>query len=692
MSILTWDVNATDRKYSSGVDHVSIRNLTMKIGHNAWAWNGVTAINDNITGGESTKIYADNISYLNLTSDEEYGCTIESLQEPNAFAQFDGKKELVFGSDSIFNGIKAFQATQQVRNAFGLIYRTWYGDDDTPAGSNPKNCSYHFIYNCKASPASNEHATVNETPEAATHSREITTTKQSFDFTSWGMGRIKTAHIEIDCRGLSDLAFSKVVAYVEDSAMPMPDAETFKEFLDPNENIVGVEVDYENGTIERIGDAVGKNGGNDFDIYNAFGGRRRCNLADDGTITAWYGDSNYTESGENGQVMVYQPAFYYHTEPLELEPIGDGKRGYHILKANYYISDRPRKGFYRHPAFYNDDAEPIPYIFIGAYEASMFDVSENKYVNNNLEIVTIDIGEDILCSVGCSDPTDLTTGKKPISSARIPSGLGSEKYLNSHTAELMSRNHNIKVTDGWHIESVKVWNMYKLMTLIEYASFNMLESIGYGVSYVDDSGYNTYSCTALTGSTYNLGNASGVATKSINNLGTEFTEETTNGKTSVSYRGQENLWGNLHECVTGGVLGKNEAVPSWSKIHLYYTDDLRHEIDGSYSLSGCDFDCAAFPYGDVTSSLYIKYFGFATEEFDGWVFLPSMYSETLPENAIINSKVWPPISDSTSMYGMLFGGSWYTEETTGLDRAEYDATPRGHGIYIGARIMYIPNN
>jgi hypothetical protein len=31
-----------------------------------------------------------------------------------------------------------------------------------------------------------------------------------------------------------------------------------------------------------------------------YGNRRRCNVLDDGTITAWYGDSNFKEDGSNG--------------------------------------------------------------------------------------------------------------------------------------------------------------------------------------------------------------------------------------------------------------------------------------------------------------------------------------------------------------------------------------------------------
>ena len=55
-----------------------------------------------------------------------------------------------------------------------------------------------------------------------------------------------------------------------------------------------------------------------------YGGRKRCNVLDDGTITAYYGDVNYKEDGSNGQVMVYQPKFYYLMYPIKLEPITPG--------------------------------------------------------------------------------------------------------------------------------------------------------------------------------------------------------------------------------------------------------------------------------------------------------------------------------------------------------------------------------
>ena len=60
---------------------------------------------------------------------------------------------------------------------------------------------------------------------------------------------------------------------------------------------LGLTVDYENKSSERTQDAaVGKN----FDTYSMYGGRMRCNVADDGTILAFYGDANYKDDGSNG--------------------------------------------------------------------------------------------------------------------------------------------------------------------------------------------------------------------------------------------------------------------------------------------------------------------------------------------------------------------------------------------------------
>ena len=62
-------------------------------------------------------------------------------------------------------------------------------------------------------------------------------------------------------------------------------------------DIYGVEVDVVNKTFTRLAGAVGKTAGTDFNSINAFGGRKRCIITDDGDVLAYHGESAYTETG-----------------------------------------------------------------------------------------------------------------------------------------------------------------------------------------------------------------------------------------------------------------------------------------------------------------------------------------------------------------------------------------------------------
>ncbi len=71
--------------------------------------------------------------------------------------------------------------------------------------------------------------------------------------------------------------------------------------------------------LTRVGDAVGlvaevavgnETVRNDFDNIYPWCEIKRCTLADDGTVTSYFGDPNYTENGSKGQVMVEIPKFY----------------------------------------------------------------------------------------------------------------------------------------------------------------------------------------------------------------------------------------------------------------------------------------------------------------------------------------------------------------------------------------------
>ena len=145
-------------------------------------------------------------------------------------------------------------------------------------------------------------------------------------------------------------------------------------------DILGLQVDYQNKTMKRIAGAVNLTAGADFDKFEMFGGRKRCNVADDGTIVAYHGDPEYKEDGSMGQVMVYQPKFYYLVCPVVYDPIKSTGLGYHLRKANYYVSSNSRAGFRLHPAFYDENGNQVDYILMGAFEGSIYDTSAQAYL------------------------------------------------------------------------------------------------------------------------------------------------------------------------------------------------------------------------------------------------------------------------------------------------------------------------
>lgn len=150
------------------------------------AWNGLSTVTQSPSGAEPTKIYADDINYLNVYSAEEFGATIEAYTYPKGFA-------LCNGEASIANGVTI---GQQPRRAFGFCYRSVVGNDVEGEAYGYK---LHFIYGAKASPSERSHASINDSPEPSPFSWEITTTPVSvsgFQPTAYVCIESKTANPE----------------------------------------------------------------------------------------------------------------------------------------------------------------------------------------------------------------------------------------------------------------------------------------------------------------------------------------------------------------------------------------------------------------------------------------------------------------------------------------------------------------
>ena len=170
---------------------------------NGVAWNGLTAVTESPSGAEATPLYADDIKYLNLMSNEEFGATIEAYTYPEEFAQCDGSAAIATG---VYIG-------QQARKTFGLCYKTVLGND---VDSNDYGYKIHIIYGCLAAPSEKAYATINDSPEAITFSWEVTTTPVEVE------GFKPTASVTIDSTKVpaEKLAALEAKLYGDESSEP----------------------------------------------------------------------------------------------------------------------------------------------------------------------------------------------------------------------------------------------------------------------------------------------------------------------------------------------------------------------------------------------------------------------------------------------------------------------------------------
>ena len=419
-------------------------------------------------------------------------------------------------------------------------------------------------------------------------------------------------------------------------------------------DIYGVEVDFKNKKFTRLAGAVGKTPGDAFDGVKAFGGRRRCNVTDEGKVVAYFGDAGYSETGvltsaitkgegdnirtyaaeTKVQVMVEQPKFYYKVVPLELEKIQGGK-GFHMRKARYYVSDTMKAGFKLHPAFIKDGKEKN-FIYLSAYEGCTYDTSASAYKLNDAQ--DVDWTDDVLASIANAKPT----------SGLTQSGATRNGF----------RTIAAKRGLGWSQETVQAATATELLFLIEYASFDMQSKIGAGVTTKTDDG--ATSMTEITGATTTLGNKSGQV---IN----------TNDYSVVAYRGEENPFGNIWKWIDGiNVYNKNEGS-------VYIADH------------GFKDDTNAAPYSDAGITIcgsngYVSAFAY-NEDFD-WLFIASevLGNSSLPvgdyfwQNKAYNGYTVAILGGYWRSGSSAGGFGWYVYSTSGYRYRD-----------VGGRLLYVPD-
>lgn len=419
--------------------------------------------------------------------------------------------------------------------------------------------------------------------------------------------------------------------------------------------VLGIEWDVVNKTVTRLGEAIGKNPGADFDIYNMYGNRKKCIVTDTGVRLAYYGETGYTETGlltqelivntvtypvgTAVQVMVEQPAFWYKAVPIDFKAI-PGRRGFSVQKIRYYISETARFGFKLHPAFYTREAsrKPVGFNYLSAYEGCAWDTSGSVYLLNDEAIVDF----------------TATTGDKlsSIANAKPVSGLTND--LTRAKSRIIAKNRGT----GWQLADIFSNSASQLLFAIEYGSFDTQTKIGLGiVNKVDDAATNM---ADPTGSTFSIGNGSGMAVG-------------TNGLVSVIYRGQENFWGNIWK---------------WEDGLNVYADGVNNQAYIAYSAFADS--TITDPYFDVGFELanangYISAIGWS--EVCDFAFLAT---ETLgASNKPIEDYFYQAATSVGHKVSQL-GGPWISGTYAGGFFRSVAYTPSIRFRSVGARVLFVP--
>lgn len=422
-------------------------------------------------------------------------------------------------------------------------------------------------------------------------------------------------------------------------------------------DIYGVEVDFVNKKFTRLAGAVNRTPGEGFDGINCFGGRKRCNLTNDGRVAAYYGETGFSTTGKltqavdrnpegtetpdttlqfaSGtvvQVMVEQPKFYYKVVPLNVEK---KHKGGITRKVRYYVSDTPKAGFKLHPAFVENGNENEK-IYVAAFEGSLYDASAAVYILDDSQVA--DFTADMLSSIANAKPL---------------SGL-TQSATRANVRKLAEKRGS-----GWEQAYAATVSASQMLMLIEYASFNMQSCIGNGaVSKTDDGATNM---SEPTGTTINLGNASGVAANF-------------NGIQMISYRGEENFWGNIW----GWVDGINQYMDATTHEGTIYIADHTFTDDigtGAYEDAGI---IAVFGDGYVSAFCY-------SEKYD-WLFIPG---ELLGNTALpVGDYCW---NGNTGWRVAILGARWDDGLHAGAFCWGLNHASSSRTRYVGGRLVYVPS-
>lgn len=416
------------------------------------------------------------------------------------------------------------------------------------------------------------------------------------------------------------------------------------------DDVYGVEVDFVNKKFTRLAGAENMTAGDDFSALNPWGGRKRCILTDDGVVLAYRGETGYTETGfttqaitkgettypvkTKVQVMVEQPIFYVKAVPVKSAVAVSG-RGKQYSKARFYISPTPKVGFKPVGGFKDANGNLQEKIYLAAYEGCIYDTDKGVYLKSDEQLA--DFAADTLSSIA---------GAKPAS--------GLTQLLTRANTRKLANNRGA----GWQLSNIFSLSVTQWLILVEYASFDAQAKIGKGVSAFTDAGSTNMS--VVTGATAGIGNGSGIP------------DGGEDGKCSVSYRGEENLWGNIWTWLDA-INIFNTATTSAIYVKEYGTMKDDTTGDGYIPVD----------FGAFKGEGYISAFGIDDDLVELFIPVANGGASNLP----VGDYFW---NNHTGFCVAILGGRWYDGARCGAWCLHWDDASSDRYRSIGGRLLYVP--
>ncbi len=321
----------------------------------------------------------------------------------------------------------------------------------------------------------------------------------------------------------------------------------------------------------------------DFNELFPYNEMIRCNVDLDGSVSAYFGDSDYRENGFKAdgvtptQVMVEIPALYYK----------------HLKAGNKHrwsVASSPIDGHKLWPGFVDNDGNPVDKIYIGAFEAGLQVVADDSFYEDPYcsalsagiddEVTTIPVRDlSVFAASGdawidSSSQEKITyTGRSASEGAGDLTGVtrGVDSTARSHSANTIiapqadstptaiTTNHSnyrlvsaagIKPKSNQNVADFRLFaaqtgenfalmravdhKMLQMLFYIEFASLNSQAALGQGV-------VSKQSCSPAN----NSNPTDGFHGEWNYSLDTPSYGVTTDGLHAVVYRGIENPWGNI---------------------------------------------------------------------------------------------------------------------------------------------------